>query len=109
MKKLYAKYHDQGVEFIGVSLDVPEGQGGLDGHKKFVKEKEIAWPQYYQGNGWESKFSISWGITEIPAIFVIDTEGKLYSTEGHGKLDKMIPELLEMTPASGEGARPGGD
>ena len=38
MKELYAKYHDQGVEFIGVSLDQPKEQGGLDSLKKFVKE-----------------------------------------------------------------------
>ena len=28
MKDLYAKYRDKGVEFIGVSLDQPEDQGG---------------------------------------------------------------------------------
>jgi len=105
MKKLYAKYHDQGVDFIGVSLDVPEGQGGLFSLKKFVKEQEIAWPQYYPGNGWDSTFSFACGITEIPAVFVIDTEGKLYSTEAHGKLDTMIPKLLKKTAAPGKGAK----
>ena len=30
MKELYAKYRDKGVEFIGVSLDQPKEQGGLD-------------------------------------------------------------------------------
>ncbi len=30
MKELYAKYRDQGVEFIGVSLDQPKEEGGLD-------------------------------------------------------------------------------
>jgi thiol-disulfide isomerase/thioredoxin len=45
MKALYARYHAQGVEFLGVSLDLPEAQGGLDRLKAFVKEKEIPWPQ----------------------------------------------------------------
>ena len=66
MKKLYAEYKDKGVEFIGVSLDQPKEQGGLDKLKKFVAENEIAWPQYYQGNGWESEFSKSWGINSHP-------------------------------------------
>ena len=95
MKELYAKYHDQGVEFIGVSLDQPKEQGGLDKLKKFVAEKEITWPQYYQGKGWESEFSVSWGINSIPCVFVVDTEGKLYSVEARGKLEEMIPELLK--------------
>ena len=93
MKELYAKYRDQGVEFIGVSLDEPKDQGGLDKLKKFVVEKEIAWPQYYQGKGWESEFSTKWGINEIPCVFVVDTGGKLCSVEARGKLEEMIPDL----------------
>jgi len=46
MKELYAKYHDQAVEFVGVSLDLPEELGGLESLKKFVKENAIPWPQY---------------------------------------------------------------
>jgi thiol-disulfide isomerase/thioredoxin len=75
IKELYAKYRDQGVEFIGVSLDQPKVQGGLDALKKFVEETQIDWPQYYQGKSWQSEFSNSWGIYSIPALFVVDTEG----------------------------------
>ena len=100
MKKLYAKYHDQGVEFIGVSLDQPEEKGGLKSLKAFVKENTITWPQYYQGQGWESAFSSSCGIQAIPAVFIVDAEGKLHSTEARGKLDTMIPELLKKGTAS---------
>jgi thiol-disulfide isomerase/thioredoxin len=102
LKELYAKYHNHGVEFIGVSLDQPKEQGGLDRLKALVNEKEILWPQYYQGNGWESEFSLSWGINSIPCVFVVDTEGKLHSVDAGGKLDEMIPELLKMktTPVS---------
>ena len=77
MKKLYAEYHGQGVEFLGISLDQPKEQGGLDALKKFVKEKEIPWPQYYQGKGWQSDFSSSWGINSIPSMFLVDQDGKL--------------------------------
>jgi thiol-disulfide isomerase/thioredoxin len=109
MKEIYAKYHDQGVEFIGVSLDAPKEQGGLDKLKKFVEDKKIGWPQYYQGNGWESRFSKSWGINSIPCMFVVDAEGKLYSVEARGQLEKMLPELLQKKPApAGAGAGAGG-
>jgi thiol-disulfide isomerase/thioredoxin len=105
MKELYAKYRDQGVEFIGVSLDQPKENGGLDKLKKFVKDNEIAWPQYYQGNYWDSEFSCSWGINSIPCVFVVDTEGKLHSTDARGKLEEMIPELLKKKAAhAGAGA-----
>jgi len=108
MKDLYAKYRDQGVEFIGVSLDQPKEQGGLDKLKKFVKENGIAWPQYYQGNYWQSEFSTSWGINSIPCVFIVDTEGKLYSVEARGKLEEMIPLLLKKKTVAAGAAAGGG-
>ena len=56
MKRLYAEYKDKGVEFIGVSLDQPKERGGLDSLKSFVAKNQIEWPQYYQGNFWQSWF-----------------------------------------------------
>jgi len=94
MKELYAQYKDKGVEFVGISLDQPEAQGGLDKLKSFVADKQIGWPQYYQGKGWDSDFSTSWGINSIPRVFVVDAEGKLASTNARGQLEKLIPELL---------------
>lgn len=109
MKELYSQYKDKGVEFIGVSLDQPEDEGGLTALKDFVKERDIPWPQYYQGKGWASEFSGAWGINSIPAIFAVDADGNLFSVDARGKLDEMIPELIEKrdaakagTPASGE-------
>ncbi|MGH7177737.1 MAG: redoxin domain-containing protein, partial [Tepidisphaeraceae bacterium] len=57
MKQLHAKYKNEGVQFIGVSLDNPENQGGLEKLKAFVSTNQIDWPQYYQGTGWDSAFS----------------------------------------------------
>jgi thiol-disulfide isomerase/thioredoxin len=107
MKQLYSEYHNKGVEFIGVSLDQPKEQGGLDSLKKYVKENGISWPQYYQGKGWESDFSRSWGINSIPSMFVVDTEGKLYSIEARGKLEQIIPKLLKEKGGHGKSAAGG--
>lgn len=94
MKELYAKYHDEGVEFIGISLDQPEEDGGLGALKKYVDENEIAWPQYYQGNGWASEFSTSWGINGIPTLFAVDKKGNLHTVQARGKVEELIHELL---------------
>jgi thiol-disulfide isomerase/thioredoxin len=109
MKKLYAEYKPKGVEFIGVSLDEAKESGGLDKLKAFVAKNEITWPQYYQGKGWESDFSRGWGINSIPAVFVVDPQGKLYSVNARGKLDEIIPDLLKKAKAGGAGAGAGGD
>jgi len=94
-KKLYAEFKDKGVEFIGVSLDQPEDKGGKKSLLAFVEKNKITWPQYYQGNFWSSQFSTSWGINSIPAVFVVDADGKLYSTDARGKLEKILPELIK--------------
>jgi thiol-disulfide isomerase/thioredoxin len=108
MKELYAKYRDKGVEFIGVSLDQSQQEGGLEKLKTFVKDKGIEWPQYFQGKGWKSEFSSSWGINSIPCVFVVDAEGKLHSTEARGKLEQLIPALLKKRNASTAAAGAGG-
>tara|TARA_R110002111_G_C5996863_1_gene372611 strand:+ start:297 stop:1895 length:1599 start_codon:yes stop_codon:yes gene_type:complete len=103
LKRLYAKYHDQGVEFIGVSHDIPENDGGLEKMKSFVDKEQIPWPQYYLGRdnralltgSPQNDFSESWGVDGIPAIFLIDPSGNLYSTEARGQLDTLIPRLLK--------------
>ncbi|WP_337177178.1 TlpA disulfide reductase family protein [Paludisphaera sp.] len=100
MKKLYAEFKDEGVEFIGVSLDEPEEtRKGLTKLKEYVEKNDIGWPQYYQGKGWDGDFSRSWGISSIPRIFIVDREGNLASTEARGRLETMIPELLGGKPA----------
>lgn len=94
MKALYAEYKAQGVEFIGISLDQPEANGGLKRLLDYCEKESITWPQYYQGKFWDGDFSVSWGINSIPAIFIIDKEGRLHSTQARGKLETLIPELL---------------
>jgi RNA polymerase sigma factor (sigma-70 family) len=108
LQRLYTKYHDEGVEFIGISHDAPEEDGGLEALKTFVNTWHIPWPQYFQGVGNQAvatasptnNFSESWGISGIPTTFIIDTEGMLYSTEARGKLDTLIPRLLKNAGGS---------
>jgi thiol-disulfide isomerase/thioredoxin len=95
LKELYTKYRGYGVEFVGVSLDQPANQGGLEALKKCVTAERIPWPQYYQGKAFEGEFSKSSGISVVPSVFVIDPAGNLYSTEARSKLDTIIPELIQ--------------
>ncbi len=95
MKKLYAEYKDKGVEFIGVSLDQSKDKGGLDALKKFVADNGVTWPQYYQGNWWQSDFSKGWGINSIPAVFIVDADGNLYSVKARGKLADAHPRAAQ--------------
>ena len=94
MKEIYSKYKSKGVEFIGVSLDQPEAKGGLTALKDFVAKNQIGWPQYYQGNYWQSEFSSGWGINSIPCVFIVDQKGNLYSTDARGHVEELVEKLL---------------
>jgi thiol-disulfide isomerase/thioredoxin len=84
LNELYAKYHEQGVEFIGISADRPEADGGLASLKRFVEEKAVPWPQFYDGG--DARFTQSWGVRVIPTIFVVDAAGNLVSPDAREKL-----------------------
>ena len=66
-------------------------------------------PSTTRAKCWDSEFSKSWGINSIPAMFVVDQDGKLVSVEARGKLETLIPELLKKKEAAaGAGAGAGG-
>jgi len=95
IKTYYDKYHAQGFEVIGVSCD---GEQQTDQKKleRFIKRKELPWPQYYDGKQQtDNKFAQKFGIDGIPHLFLIDKKGNLRFDNLHPKdLDKKISELL---------------
>lgn len=99
LQKLHKQYGAKGFEVVGISLDRPMEDGGLDELREFVAENEIPWPQWYLGKGWQSEFAQSWGINAIPSLFVIDAQGKLRSTNPGDDLEELIATLLDESGA----------
>lgn len=91
MRELYARYKEQGVEFVGISLDAPD-EGGHESLMTSLREHQVGWPQFHGEASIE--FARHWGVNAIPSVFVVDSLGNLYSTDGRGKLDSIILELL---------------
>ncbi len=89
--KAYETYHDKGFEVIGISLDKEK-----DKLTSFVKEKNMAWSQYFDGKGWENSISRKYGIQSIPATFLIGKDGKVAATNLRGEaLSEKLAELLK--------------
>ncbi len=97
VKRVLDTYGKQGFVVVGVSLDAPEKEGGLKAMKEFVAKKGYPWPQYYQGNGWQSAFSSGWGIMSIPTVFLIDRKGNLRETDAND-LEASVKKLLAEAP-----------
>ncbi|MDP6859908.1 MAG: redoxin domain-containing protein [Verrucomicrobiales bacterium] len=81
VRKAYEDYHDKGFEIIGISLDKAKDEAKL---KSFVKDKNMPWPQAFDGKGWDNVLAKQYGITSIPATFLVGKEGKIVSTNLRG-------------------------
>jgi thiol-disulfide isomerase/thioredoxin len=82
----YQKYHAQGFDIVGVSLDQDK-----DAMLAFTKAHEMTWPQFFDGNGFENNaVSSKLGIQMIPTMWLIDQQGRLVeSTDGDDLADQV--------------------
>jgi len=90
VKEAYQKLHDRGFEVIGICLDDKETV-----LRRFIKEKELPWPQYFDGKGWENKFALRYGIFSIPTMWLVNQPGNLISTEARFDLERQVASLLD--------------
>ncbi|HEX8340335.1 MAG TPA: TlpA disulfide reductase family protein [Tepidisphaeraceae bacterium] len=82
VKAAYARLRDKGLAVIGVSLDLP---GAKPAVTRLLMQREVTWPNFYQGAGVNSPFSTAWGINTLPAYMVIDKQGNLAGSYPHFK------------------------
>ena len=86
----YKKYHDEGFDIIGVSLD-QERQKLLS----FIKDNGMTWPQYFDGEGWQNKLAMKYGIQSIPATYLLDTNGVIIAKDLRGSdLGKAVAKAV---------------
>ncbi len=92
VKKAYATYHDKGFEIVGISLDQADDRQKLI---DFTKKHEMPWPQHFDGKGWKNEVSSKYAVSAIPAMFLLNREGVVISTNARGpKLEEEIRRLL---------------
>jgi thiol-disulfide isomerase/thioredoxin len=93
IKKVYAEYHDKGFEIVGISLDREQDRQKL---VDFCAKEDMPWPQHYDGRYWKNEIAVSYGITGIPAMFLLDQSGRLVATDARGeKLEQEVKRLLK--------------
>ena len=54
----------------------------------------MEWPQYFDGKGWKNEIASKWGIRSVPAMWLVDKEGKLVTTDARGGLEAQVEALL---------------
>ncbi|SDS04927.1 TlpA disulfide reductase family protein [Opitutus sp. GAS368] len=110
VKNVYAAYHDRGFEVIGISLENPganpkdtaeQAAAKLAKAKEkmlaFTAENQMPWPQYFDGKWWKNDVSTKYDIGSIPAMFLLDQDGKVVSTNARGPgLKAEVKRLLKL-------------
>jgi peroxiredoxin len=88
--KTYEAYHGKGFEVIGISLDKEQEKMA-----SFTKEKNMAWPQYFDGLVWQNKLAVKYGINSIPATFLLDGQGTIIGKDLRGEdLENAVTKAL---------------
>jgi thiol-disulfide isomerase/thioredoxin len=90
VKKVYGKYNEKGFEIVGISLD--RSRGDLD---RYLASNNIQWPQFFDGKYWQNEIAVKYGVSSIPATFLIDKKGKIrYKSLRGNQLEVAVKELL---------------
>ena len=107
---VYKKYHDAGFEVVGITLengnltpkDTPtQTTAKLEKAKKvltdFTAAHAMPWPQFFDGTFWKNSYVENYAIKGIPAMFLLDQNGKIVSTNARGeKLESEVKRLLKQ-------------
>tara|TARA_R110000850_G_scaffold44560_1_gene113157 strand:- start:13 stop:1140 length:1128 start_codon:yes stop_codon:yes gene_type:complete len=94
--KVYEKYHDKGLEIIGVSLDGNPRQKDAKGEWLAAIEKDgLTWHQVSNLQYFNDPVAKKYNIQSIPATFILDAEGKIIAKNLRGpELEAKMAELL---------------
>ena len=94
LKKVYAKFHEQGFEIIGIALDAEADKQKLI---NFTAREKMSWPQYFDGKHWENEIARRFAIDSIPTTLLLDKTGKVAVTDPGGKkLEAEVQRLLGL-------------
>ena len=92
MKELYARYHDKGLEILGVSDD--------SDHDKWtaaLDEDQLPWINVvdeFPSKSRSARVISSYGVHYIPSYFLLDRDGKVIGKMSHDEIEAKLAELL---------------
>ncbi len=94
--KIYEKYHDKGLEIVGVSLDGSRRQKNpKDAWIKAIEDDKLTWNHVSNLNYFDDPIAKAYNIRSIPATFILDEEGRIIEKNLRGAaLEDKIAELL---------------
>lgn len=89
VKAAYDKYKSKGFNIVGLSFD-----NKLENWKKAVDDMQLGWVHLSDLKGWQTIAGQTYGISSIPASFLVDPDGKIVAADLRG--DKLGDKLKEI-------------
>ena len=78
VKKAYEDWHGKGFEIVGISFDQKDMADKLTA---FTKDKEMPWPQLYEGKFWQTSLGELYDVSGIPFVLLVDGDtGEILGT-----------------------------
>lgn len=95
--KVYNKYHDKGLEIIGVSLDGSKRQNNpKEAWMNAIKSDSLNWHHVSNLDYFNDPVARLYNINSIPATFILNSEGEILAKNLRGAaLEEKISELLD--------------
>ncbi|REE25450.1 peroxiredoxin [Winogradskyella pacifica] len=95
---IYNKYHSQGLEIIGVSLDGTRSQKDpKQAWVNAIEQDKLSWTQVSNLSYFLDPVAQLYNIQAIPAVFILDAEGKIAAKNLRGNaLEAKVKELLAL-------------
>jgi len=94
-RRLYSRYHKEGLEMLGVACDRSPKQLS----DFLMANPGTVWPQLFDPqNPGMHPLATEFGITDpsqLPVLFLIDRQGVLRTTKARQDTDKLVRELLQ--------------
>ncbi|MGB6268185.1 MAG: TlpA disulfide reductase family protein [Olleya sp.] len=90
--KMYDKYHDKGLEIVGISLDkAGQEQRWINA----IKQDKLTWKHLSNLQGWQEPIAQTYGVRSIPATYILDGDGKIIAKNLRGQaLENKVAEVL---------------
>jgi len=96
MKQVYTRYKSKGVEIVGISFDRADMKKKL---ADFVKKHKLDWIHTYSGKYWNDPTGRKYGVSGIPAIWVVGKDGRIVSDNARSNLEGILDKALKAPTA----------
>lgn len=90
MRKLYALYHDKGLNIINIS-----GDSNKKDWQEAIKNDSIPWLNISDLKGWHNKAFMIYNIKSVPQMILLDENGIIVDNDfGHKDLEREMKKLF---------------